>query len=254
MLRELRAGNPSAMTLDGTRTWLLGERQLVIIDPGPALDAHVQAIEQSAESAEIVTILLTHDHPDHAEAAAPLEARLDAQICAMVRGTLADQMEIPTDAGPLIALHTPGHTPDHFAFHWPERRAVFCGDLMMGGLDTALVAPPEGDLFDYIASLERLRAAQPEIIYPAHGDPIRDPIEAIDRYLAHRTARLYQVLHAIEAGARSMNDVAVSVYGGTVPDSLRDAARGAAKAYLDYLERSGLIRKRDDGTWQVSLS
>jgi glyoxylase-like metal-dependent hydrolase (beta-lactamase superfamily II) len=242
------------MTLDGTRTWLLGERHLVVIDPGPALAAHVQAIVQSAERAETTTILLTHDHPDHADAAAPLEAKLNAQVRAMVRGTLVDRMEIPTDAGPLIALHTPGHTPDHFAFHWPGGRALFCGDLMMGGLDTALVALPEGDLFDYLASLERLRAAQPQIIYPAHGDPIRDPVQAIDRYRAHRTTRLYQVQQALEAGARSVNDVADSVYGGTVPDSLRDAATGAAKAYLAYLERSGLIRKRDDGTWQVSLS
>ena len=95
-----------------------------------------------------------------------------------------------TDAGELIAIATPGHTADHVAFHWPDARAVFVGDLMLGGMDTALIAPPEGDLVAYLDSLERVRALRADVHIPAHGDPFEDADAAIDRYVAHRRARL----------------------------------------------------------------
>jgi hydroxyacylglutathione hydrolase len=242
------------MTLDGTRTWLLGERRLAIIDPGPALPAHVEALANFAAGADIVSILVTHDHPDHAQAAWPLAERLrGAHIFAMGDGTLADGQQIQTDDGPLTAMHTPGHTPDHMAFDWPSGHAVFCGDLMMGGLDTALVAPPEGNLQDYLDSLERIRAREPHIIYPAHGEPITDPAGAIARYVAHRAARQQQVLAVLAAGARTLEQVADGVYGGTVPPALRDAALLAARAYLDNLLRARRITRVGD-RWLIAGS
>jgi len=251
MLREVRAANPSAMTLDGTRTWVLGGRVLAIIDPGPALPAHVEALAGQAAGADAVAILLTHDHPDHAEAAAPLARRLGARVLAFSEGSLMDGQQIATDDGVLVAVHTPGHTPDHVAFEWAAGRAVFCGDLMMGGLDTALVAPPEGNLHDYLESLERIRARAPEILYPAHGEPIRDPAQAIDRYVAHRAARRRQVLDALAGGALTTGQVAESVYGGTVPEALRAAALAAARAYLDQLLRTGEIAQ-DRDRWRIA--
>src|SRR5690606_25042409 len=97
-------------------------------------------------------------------------------------GLLADGVSIETDHGELVVVRTPGHSPDHIALHWPAESAIFCGDLMMGGMDTAVVAAPEGDLAAYLDSLERLRSLRPRIIYPAHGPPLTDPDAALDRY------------------------------------------------------------------------
>ena len=158
MLRTLLAPNPSAMTLDGTRTYLVGRSRVAIIDPGPALPAHLERIASAVGDAPAV-ILLTHQHPDHAGGARALARLLDADIRSRAAGTLADGDTIPTDEGELRAVHTPGHTPDHVALHWPDASAIFVGDLMMGGLDTALVAPAEGgELRASLESLERLAA------------------------------------------------------------------------------------------------
>jgi glyoxylase-like metal-dependent hydrolase (beta-lactamase superfamily II) len=250
MLREVLAPNPSPMTLAGTRTWIVGERRVALIDPGPAIDAHVEAVADAIAGAESVAILLTHDHPDHADAAPAMAARFGASVRAASREMLSEQDRIETDAGALIALATPGHAPDHFAFHWPDARAVFCGDLMMGGLDTALIAPPEGNLREYLASLERIRALRPDRIIPAHGPPINDADAAIARYIRHRRARCGQVADAL-ANAPPLNtrEVADRVYGGEVPGDLREVAVAAVVAYLEYLEEDGTV-ERADGLWR----
>jgi hydroxyacylglutathione hydrolase len=240
MLRELRAGNPSPMTLDGTRSWLVGDREVAIIDPGPALEAHVNAMARITGGGRVVAILVTHEHPDHAAAADAVAARTRAIVRGRARGNLQEGDAVPTDAGDLIALHTPGHTPDHMAFHWPDRRAVFCGDLMMGGLETALIAPPEGNLAQYLASLERLRDLEPAVIFPAHGPAFDRPAAAIGAYIAHRRHRLQQVTEALADGSpRSIEAVSESVYGGTIPAGLQEAALLATRAYLEHLEQAG---------------
>src|SRR5688500_10925072 len=175
------------MTLDGTRTYIIGRTDIAIIDPGPAIDSHLNAIVDAVGSGVSVAILLTHHHPDHDEAVGPLAERL---------GRLERRERLRTDAGELTALETPGHTADHVSYWWPEQRAVFCGDLMMGGLTTALVAPPEGDLALYLESLEKLWSLDPQTIYPAHGPPFTEPYQAIDEYIRHRQRREAQVLVA----------------------------------------------------------
>ena len=135
--RVLQAANPSPMTLDGTRTFIVGRERPVVIDPGPDAPRHLDAIERALGGAVPVAILLTHAHGDHADAAAPLAARTGAPVW---RGSDGD--EVNTDAGPLRAIATPGHTPEHLAFLWD--RQLFAGDAFMGGSDTTLVAPPEG--------------------------------------------------------------------------------------------------------------
>lgn len=236
MLREVLAPNASPMTLNGTRTFLVGTARVAVIDPGPDDRAHLDQIAAALGSASCVGVLVSHMHPDHAAGATSLAARLGAPVGA--RGnTLADGDRVDTDAGPLVALATPGHTPDHTAFHWPSAGAVFCGDLMMGGLDTALVAPPEGDLADYLQSLERIRALRPRIIHPAHGPSFTDPEAAIDRYTSHRRDRERQVLEAIAGGARDVESIVKRVYGDALPPEFRGVARGAVRAYLDHLEK-----------------
>jgi glyoxylase-like metal-dependent hydrolase (beta-lactamase superfamily II) len=254
MLRTLLADNASAMTLDGTRTHIIGVRQAVVIDPGPRLESHLSAIETVLSTGDVpagdVTIALTHEHPDHAAGAESLAARLGCAVLSGARRTLHDGTVIPTDAGPLTAVHTPGHTPDHFAFHWPAADAVFCGDVMMGGIDTALVASPEGDLDDYLASLERLRALRPAVIHPAHGPDFHDPGAAIDRYIAHRESRQQQVLAALGGGgARDVDALVATVYGGGLDPALGAYLGSTLLAYLERLERLGRVRRLAGGGW-----
>jgi glyoxylase-like metal-dependent hydrolase (beta-lactamase superfamily II) len=241
MLRALLAPNPSPMTLDGTRTWLVGRARVVVIDPGPDLPLHRTHILDEIGDGAVAAILLTHTHPDHAAGADALARATGAPVRSHAAGTLADGVRIATDGGEIVALVTPGHTPDHVAFHWPAEGAVFCGDLMMGGLDTALVAAPEGDLGAYLASLERIRALAPRVIHPAHGPSFDEPLAAIDAYVAHRSAREAQVMRAVADGARSADDVVGRVYGSALEPALRAAARAAVVAYLEHLRATGRI-------------
>ncbi|HEX7119903.1 MAG TPA: MBL fold metallo-hydrolase [Longimicrobiales bacterium] len=249
MIRTILAPNPSPMTLDGTRTFVVGRRRVAVIDPGPALDAHLDAVADTIGDGVVECILVTHGHPDHAAGAPALAERFGAPVRSHAAGTLRDGAAVETDAGALVAVATPGHSPDHFAFHWPAGGAVFCGDLMMGGLDTALVAAPEGDLTDYLASLERVRAHAPRAIHPAHGPAFEDPTAAIDVYIAHRRAREAQVLAALDAGAATPDALADAVYGRELHPMLRDFTRRTIVAYLEHLERAGRVRRGADGRW-----
>ncbi len=253
-LRTVRAPNPSLLTLDGTRTYLVGRQQVAVLDPGPALPAHLAALANvalEAAGARVVAVLVTHDHPDHAPGAAPLARRLGAPVLSVAAGTLRDGDRVETDAGALVALATPGHAPDHIAFHWPGQDAIFCGDLMLGGQATALVAPPEGDLSAYLASLARLDALHPRIVYPTHGEPFTDPAAAIAEYIHHREQRLAQVLGALASGEASADTVVMRVYGAALDPRLRAAATGATLAYLAHLQRLGRVRRADE-RWRLA--
>lgn len=234
MLREVLAPNASAMTLDGTRTFIIGRERVAVLDPGSPDPAHLDAVADLVGDGVCVGILITHGHPDHAAGADTLATRLRTRVRASFHGG----ERIETDAGALVAVKTPGHTRDHTAFHWPAADAVFCGDLMMGGLDTALVASPEGDLADYLDSLERVRALRPRVIHPAHGPSFHEPDSAIDGYIAHRRERRQQVLRALDAGATSVDALVDHVYGDALPAEFRGIARGAIVAWIEHLERT----------------
>ena len=234
------------MTLDGTLTWIVGRRRVAVIDPGSAAASHIDAIAAEVGDVDSVRILLTHDHPDHSTGARQLARRLDARVYSLGSGTLAEGSTIETDEGALVALETPGHCPDHLAFHWPDAQAVFCGDLMMGGMDTSVVAAPEGDLAAYLASLERLRSLRCQVIYPAHGPAFTDPNAAIDRYVRHRAEREDQVLAAIAAGRRDLDAITDHVYGHFLDPKLRDFARAATQAYLAHIVATGRFPTGDD--------
>ena len=239
--RVILAPNASPMTLDGTSTYVIGWREVAVLDPGSAARSHLDAIAAAVGAAAVVRILITHDHPDHSTGASALAARLQAPVLSLGDGTLADGAEVVTDDGVLVCLATPGHAPDHAAFHWPAAAAIFCGDLMMGGLDTAVVAAPEGDVGAYLESLERLRSLRPRIIYPSHGPAFTDPGEAIGRYLAHRAERERQVLAALAVGARDAAEITDHVYGAALDQALRPFALAAVEAYLDHLQATGRL-------------
>jgi glyoxylase-like metal-dependent hydrolase (beta-lactamase superfamily II) len=226
--------------LDGTRTYLVGNRRVVVIDPGPDAQAHVRALVMAAREADEVRIVLTHGHADHAAAARPVADALGAEVLGPplpeVDRVIGDGDAIETDQGPLVAIHTPGHTLDHLCFHWPVARALFAGDLLLGEGDTTWVAEYRGCVADYFDSLERLREIDLDVIYPAHGPPLEDAAGAIDRFEAHRRERVRQVEAALRELSRfDVDELMTHVYGDTVPDGLHGAAARSLAAVVDYV-------------------
>jgi glyoxylase-like metal-dependent hydrolase (beta-lactamase superfamily II) len=243
--RAVLAPNASPMTLTGTTTYLVGRAEVAIIDPGSDDPSHLDALAAETPGARSIRILITHNHPDHAAGARLLARRVDARVFSLGSGTLRDGAVIPTDEGALTAIATPGHAPDHVAFHWPAASAIFCGDLMMGGLDTAVVAAPEGDIGQYLASLDRLRSLRAHTIYPSHGPAFTDADSAIARYIAHREEREHQVIAAMTGGARDLDSLTDAVYGTPLDPALREFARAAIQAYVAHLYATGRLPEED---------
>ena len=241
--RCVKADNPGRFTLDGTRTYLVGHRRVAIIDPGPDMDSHVQALIQEVAGAEKVWVLLTHGHADHAGSGTRLAESLDAAIVGVGLDTataLSPGEFIDTDSGRLTMLDTPGHSREHVTFHWIDRRndqrAAFPGDLVLGVGDTTWVGEYVGCVADYLDSLNRLRALECDILYPAHGPPIEDPSGTLYAYEAHRRSRILQVgeVFAAQPEATAAELVKV-IYGPALPDDLRGAAAMSIEATLDFL-------------------
>jgi glyoxylase-like metal-dependent hydrolase (beta-lactamase superfamily II) len=251
VLRTVLAPNPSPMTLQGTQTYVIGSREFAVVDPGSAAATHLDALAAFADEGVCVAVIVTHDHPDHIGGAPELAKRVGAPMLRFGAG-LTDGTTISTDTGELVALHTPGHTRDHVSLWWAAERAVFCGDLMMGGLDTALVAPPEGDLGDYLASLRRIAELKPDVVYPAHGPPFTTPLEAIERYRQHRTEREDQVLQGLSGQPANEDQLTDRVYGQSIEPALRPYARSAIEAYLQHLEKNGRVKRGRMG-WEKTV-
>ncbi|MGA4850321.1 MBL fold metallo-hydrolase [Streptomyces sp. G5(2025)] len=248
------APNPSAMTLDGTNTWIVSEPDsplAVVVDPGPLDDAHLSRVVETAEKMgkRVALTLLTHGHPDHAEGAARFAEltrthvrALDPALRLGEEGLAAGDV-ITTGGLEMRVVATPGHTADSLCFHLPADRAVLTGDTILGR-GTTVVAHPDGRLGDYLDSLRRLRSLAVDdgvhTVLPGHGPVLEDAQGAVEFYLAHRASRLAQVETAVENGHTEAADVVAHVYAD-VDRSLWPAAELSVRAQLDYLREHGLI-------------
>ncbi|HXG58046.1 MAG TPA: MBL fold metallo-hydrolase [Thermoanaerobaculia bacterium] len=241
-IRSITAPNPGPFTLDGTRTYLLGET--AVIDPGPRIESHVTAI--LAAMPKLSMILLTHRHGDHAPAALPLREATGARIVApygvfdgsdvAIRVSGGETFEIEGERVEVVA--TPGHTGEHVCY-LTSSGDLFTGDTILGSGTTA-VFPPDGSMGDYIRSLRRLRDKQPKRIHPGHGPTRDDAIALIDEYLAHRLGRERQIVEAIERGATTIESIRSIVYPALDP-RLERAASAQIAAHLIQLDEEGRL-------------
>ena len=237
-LRSVLAGNPGPFTLDGTLTYLVGERRVAVVDPGPDLSPHLDALARALEGAESVVLLITHAHLGHAGGAAALARGLGARVLGAgpVDERLGEGAPVETDAGELVAVETPGHAHPHLSFHWAERGALFAGDLVLGRGETTLVAGYPGCVSHYLASLARVLELGLRRLYPAHGPPIDAVAERRRHFAAHRRARIAQV-RELRASNPTLGreEILARVYGDTVPPGLERAALASVDAILDHL-------------------
>lgn len=251
----VRAPNPSAMTLTGTNSYLIdcGQGEAICIDPGPAVERHVNGLIERASQmrCRITLICLTHTHPDHAPAAPLLQSRTGAPIAASARTefphdrSLADGERVEIGTAALAVMETPGHTFDHLAYYEPQAGALFTGDTVLGS-GYVIVAPPNGAMRPYQQSLRRMLEEFPQarVIYGGHGEPVHDPRAKLEEYLAHRENRQRELLEALAHGPQSIPKLVESIYADTNP-VLWPAAARQMLAYLIALEQEGRVRSQE---------
>ncbi len=245
LVRRIVAPNAGLMTGAGSNTYLVGVDEIVVVDPGPDVATHVDAIVGCGGD-RIRWVALTHSHDDHAGGARALAEQTGAEILAA--GTVDDGFELEATEFRMQALSTPGHTSDSVCWLLEEERMLFTGDTMIDG-STVVIAPPDGDMAAYLASLERLssRRLRLRTIAPGHGQLIDTPAARIAEYISHRLEREAAVLAALEAGAVTVDQVVDEVYVDLHPD-LRPAAAQTVHAHLLKLAAEGRATGAD-GAW-----
>jgi len=267
-IARVLAHNPSAFTYYGTQTYLIGDAEVAVIDPGPDLPEHVDALEKAIGGRRVTAIMCTHTHRDHSPAARPLAERIGAPIigCAPLAletvgpradaafdgdyapdRVLADGESLEIDGEPATAVATPGHTSNHLCFAY--RGALFSGDHVMGW-STTVVVPPDGDMAAYMQSLDKLRQRDDRIYYPAHGPAVTKPQQYVRHLVGHRMQREKQILGLVGSEPRSIPEIVANAYPGLDP-RLTAAAGGSVYAHLLDLERRGLVEQQQD-RWKTA--
>lgn len=259
-LRRVRAPNPGPMTGSGTNTYIVGDTETVVIDPGPALSGHVAAILRAAPG-PIAWILVTHAHLDHSPAARELASRSGARVAGAALPALGrhdptftpdrvltDGDVVETADVVLRAVHTPGHASNHLCYWHARARAVFTGDHIIDG-STVVIDPPDGDMGEYMRSLRKLRALDAAVLLPGHGEPLTEPRTAIDALIAHRERREAKVLRCVPAGRALALETLVRLVYDDVDSSLHRVATRSLLAHLLKLELDGRV-VTDGGRWR----
>ncbi|WP_417610890.1 MBL fold metallo-hydrolase [Parasphingorhabdus sp.] len=263
LVGRVLAGNPSPYTYTGTQTYIVGNRSdRTVIDPGPADEAHIEAILAAVGEADIRAIMCTHTHRDHSPAAAPLAAQTGAPIigCAPLvleadgpradesfdrlyrpDRILADGETVAGDGWTIEAVATPGHTSNHLCLAVQESGAMFTGDHVMAW-STSVIVPPDGNMADYMASLQKLYEREDKIYYPAHGKKVSNPRQLVRGMMGHRKQRERQIMKLLQSGPAAIVDMVPQMYKGLDP-RLKGAAGQSVRAHLlDLLDR-GLVER-----------
>jgi len=262
-IARVLAHNPSAFTYYGTQTYLIGSEEVAVVDPGPDLPEHVDALEQAIGGRRVAAIMCTHTHLDHSPASRPLAERTGAPLigCAPLALetvgpradaafdgdyspdiVLEDGQTLEVDGKPVFVVATPGHTSNHLCFAY--ERALLTGDHVMGW-STTVVVPPDGNMAAYMQSLEKLRQRDDRTYYPAHGPPVTNPQQYVRGLIGHRMQREKQILRLVGEKPRDIPDIVANAYPGLDP-RLTVAAGGSVWSHLLDLEGRGLVQQQQD--------
>lgn len=262
-IRRVVARNPGPFTFTGTGTYLVGHGEVAVIDPGPDLPEHLDALLRAVQGERVTHIVVTHTHADHSPLARPLAQATGATVYG--RSAVVTHDDEPLEAGDDLAFRpdvpledgdrltgpgwtletvaTPGHASNHLCFRLPEENALFSGDHVMGW-STTVVSPPDGDMGDYLASLDKVAALNPATLWPTHGAPVTDPAPFIAAYRQHRLDREAQVLARLAGGPSTIRTMVPILYAA-VDRRLWPAAAHSVWAHLLWLVKSG--RALSDG-------
>jgi len=267
MIRRIVANNPGPYTFKGTGTYIIGSGKVAVIDPGPYIGEHVDAMLLSLKDEEITHQLITHTHIDHSPAARLVKDRTGAKTYGFgPHGSgkygkgytveaggdmefapdylLADGDTVKGDNWSINCVHTPGHTSNHLCFHLAEENVLFPGDHVMGW-STTVVAPPDGNMFDYMESLRNLSRRNDRIYYPTHGAPIKSPQKFVRGILVHRKMRETQILDCLDRGISTISQMVAHMYKN-LDSRLIGAAKQSIFAHIIDLSDRGIIKPRDE--------
>ncbi len=255
--------NPGMFTGPGTNTWVIGDAggPAFVLDPGEEDDAHFEAMLHAVGGRDVAAVLISHTHRDHWPLAPRVASHFDAEIRAFSEEPpftagprLEDGTRLSAGGTTLVALHTPGHASDHLCFLLEEERAVFTADLVMGW-STSIIAPPDGNLNQYMASLERLldlgQGGGIDILHPGHGESIEPPLDRIREIHRHRQQRTDQALEAIAAGVATIPEMVERIYADVDP-KLHGAAAFSLRAHLDALVEEGKAAETEPGRYELA--
>ena len=262
LIRRITAPNPGPMTGAGTNTYLIGRDRIAVIDPGPAIDSHIEAILDAANGC-IEWILCTHTHMDHSPAAAVLAARSGGVLIGasppadqfndqsfQPQIEIDEQFTVATDEITIESIHTPGHVGNHYCFYLKQEQIVFAGDHIMNG-STVVIIPPSGNMKDYIESLQKLLERPLSVIAPAHGDLMASPEEVIRWLVAHRLKREAKVVAALtELGPSTLAELVLRVYDD-VDSSLHPMAKLSLHAHLIKLVEENRACEGSSERWSL---
>ena len=260
LIRRVTAKNPGPFTYMGTGTYIVGHGEVAVIDPGPDMDDHLQAILAAIEGERVSHILITHHHLDHSPLARALSKATGAQVWGRAVKTpiIEDAVkleagydhfipDIPVSGGEVFegkgwtleAIHTPGHTSNHICYALAEENALFSGDHIMGW-STTVITPPDGDMGDYLRSLDLVKARTFATVWPTHGPPIREVEPFIAAYIDHRRDRERQILERLAAGDNRITAMVPTIYAGVDP-RLHAPAAHSVLAQMIELVKSGRV-------------
>ena len=267
-VRRIVAGNPGPYTFLGTNTYIVGQGEVAVIDPGPMCEKHRAATARALAGESVSHILITHSHRDHCDGARALQELIGGEIVAFgptdgPRGAgapglgdafvdsrfvpdrkVADGETIRGSGFALDVVHLPGHAPDHLCFALVGKRTVFTGDHVMGW-NTTVIAPPEGNMADFLASLDRLMQRHDKMFLPAHGGRIQTPQRVVRAYIMHRQWREQTILACLDEGIGTVPRIVEKLYGG-LDTELKGAAALSVLAHLDYLIDRDLVAREGD--------
>ncbi len=260
LIRRVVANNPGPFTYTGTGVYIIGRGTVAVIDPGPENSEHFDALKRALEGETVSHVLVTHSHMDHSPLAHPLAEWAGCEVYAGgpviptasdVRLEAGDDLQFAPDVtlkdgdvfeGPgwtVEAVATPGHTSNHFCFLLKEEKALFAGDHVMGW-STTVISPPDGNMTDYYASLEKVRARDLATIWPTHGPPVREVAPFLDAYIAHRRAREAAIMDRLRAGDTQIPEMVKTIYKD-VDKRLHPAACHSVLAHMIHMVETGAV-------------